>query len=387
MFIKYKPQMKLYTPNMAKRVQFKDEVEYQDIEICADEDEDEDTDTEIEKTSVYSTIFAVVGYMLSSALLLLINKITIHELPLPCFVLFTQLLSSAVVTRTLGVLDVIEVEPLQVSKIRRFWLVPVAFMMTIYSNVKILQHSNVETFIVFRASTPILLSILEPWFLGRALPNRKSTLSLLMLLVGAVAYVFFEEGQFSTDSTFWVICWYTLFCFDQLFVKHVVDTVEMSTWTRVYYTNALPVIPLLCVFLASGEYEQLMTKPFITPWLLASWVFGISISFFGFLTRQALTATAFTLVGNTCKVLTVLSNMLFWDKHSGVGGVTSLMVCLLAAYLYKPAEKLEPDQHKRLKADMKMWFPIALTTIVVSVVLYCYLTLMDMEKQFQTRDI
>lgn len=376
----------MYVPNVAKRVHFKDEVKYKDIEVC--EDEDEDTDTELEKTpSVYSTFFAVVGYMLSSALLLLINKITIHELPLPCFVLFTQLFSSALVTRILGVLDVIEVEPLRVSKIRRFWLVPVAFMLTIYSNVKILQHANVETFIVFRASTPILLSILEPWFLGRALPDRKSTASLLVLLAGAVAYVVFEHGQLSSDSIFWVICWYSLFCFDQLFIKHVVDTVEMSTWTRVYYTNALPVIPLFFVFLASGEYEQLVAKPFITPWLLASWVFGTSISFFGFLTREALSATSFTLVGNTCKVLTVLSNLLFWDRHAGVGGVGSLLICLLAAYVYKPAEKLDQDQHKRLKADMWMWIPVIFTIIFVSFVLYAYMVLIEMNKQPKERDI
>ena len=142
--IKFKPQMRVYNPEISKRVHFHDIETYEVVN-----DENDVLVDDVQEPS-YSTMFAVAGYIMSSALLLLVNKITIHELPLPCFVLFTQLLCSSSVTRILGIFDVIDVEPLQVNKIKKFWLVPVIFMMTIFSNVKILQHANVETFIVFR---------------------------------------------------------------------------------------------------------------------------------------------------------------------------------------------------------------------------------------------
>jgi hypothetical protein len=45
---------------------------------------------------------------------------------------------------------------------------------------------QVETFIVFRASTPLAISIAEWWFLGRELPNARSLTCLVVLLFSAV---------------------------------------------------------------------------------------------------------------------------------------------------------------------------------------------------------
>ena len=39
---------------------------------------------------------------------------------------------------------------------------------------QVLQYSNVDTFIVFRASTPLLISVADYLFLGRELPSLRS---------------------------------------------------------------------------------------------------------------------------------------------------------------------------------------------------------------------
>lgn len=52
-------------------------------------------------------------------------------------------------------------------------------------------------------------------------------------------------------------------------------------------------------------------------------------------------ATTYTLVGVVNKFLTVLLNVLVWDKHSTGFGIFSVCVCLLAGSFYQQAPKRE----------------------------------------------
>lgn len=151
-----------------------------------------------------SNMFAVAGYMTCSALMLLVNKLTVHHLPTPSFVLLSQLIASAAFTKFCGEMGLVEVDKLEYNKAKSFILVPFAFLGTIFANIKILQHTNVETFIVFRASTPLIISIFDYIFLGRELPSTRSWLCLLGLLCGAISYVAFDK-EFNVDAYFWVL--------------------------------------------------------------------------------------------------------------------------------------------------------------------------------------
>ena len=51
------------------------------------------------------------------------------------------------------------------------------------------RYANVETFIVFRATTPVIICVLDWLLLGRELPSLRSILSIAALIVGATAYV------------------------------------------------------------------------------------------------------------------------------------------------------------------------------------------------------
>lgn len=56
---------------------------------------------------------------------------------------------------------------------KKFWVVAFVFLGTIFTNIKCLQYANVETFIVFRSSTPMLIAVLDYFFLGRELPDHR----------------------------------------------------------------------------------------------------------------------------------------------------------------------------------------------------------------------
>jgi len=86
------------------------------------------------------------------------------------------------------------------KQIKPFLVVAVAFLGAIFTNMKTLQYANVETFIVFRSSTPLLIALLDYAFLGRELPSLRSWCSLLLLLCGAFGYVMYDADFEVSDS-------------------------------------------------------------------------------------------------------------------------------------------------------------------------------------------
>mmetsp|Transcript_12177 Transcript_12177/g.16985 ORF Transcript_12177/g.16985 Transcript_12177/m.16985 type:complete len:323 (-) Transcript_12177:300-1268(-) len=286
-----------------------------------------------------STPFAVGGYMLCSATLLISNKLAVHMLPAPSFILFAQLMGTVLVVQGAGVMGYIQPDKLEMSKAMKFFPVALIFLSTIFLNIKSLQYANVETFMVFRFSTPICISVADYVFLGRQLPSKRSWACLVALLLGAVGYA-------STDSHFqiqgYTFCaiWYCVFCLDQIYLKHITNTVKMnSNWGRVYYSNLLASAPLIFTFAGdTSELEALKncsSSALLT--VMLSVVLGAAMSYFAWSARSLLSATSFTVVGNVCKLLTIVINVMLWNKHASPIGIVCLLFCLGAAYFYKQA--------------------------------------------------
>ena len=167
----------------------------------------------------------------------------------------------------------------------------------------------------------------------------------------------------------WVGIWYVIFCLDQVYIKHIVDTVKMdSNWGRVYYSNLLPCFPLAVGYYA--EHEVLVSfvcSPFATfddfhltfselhhcqhrcfgaVLLLGCWYellrfLGMRGRYFVrkhllvihnicvhllFKARSLVSATYFTIIGNVCKILTIIINVSIWDKHATPQGIVCLLV-------------------------------------------------------------
>ena len=286
-----------------------------------------------------STLFAIIGYGACSSLMLIVNKVAVNLLPAPSFVLLLQFFCSWFVVKACGLCGCVDVDEFEWRKLLAFLPVSLAFLAAVFANMKTLQFANVETFVVFRASTPLTISICDWLCLGRELPGLRSTICLISLLCGAAAYVA-TDAQFHVSGYVWVGVWYVIFCFDQLYIKHAVDTVEVrSNWARVFYTNFWASIVAGGV---AGATEPDILRSFVWSYasggaLALSCLLGVAMSYFAFLCRSLISATHFTVIGNVCKVLTVLINVCIWDKHATPTGLGFLMLCLLAAFLYKPS--------------------------------------------------
>ena len=57
--------------------------------------------------------------------------------------------------------------------------------------------------------------------------------------MGAVMYTY-NDIFFSPQGYIWVGMWYTLCVVDSVIMKHVADTVPMTTWSRTYYNVSIP---------------------------------------------------------------------------------------------------------------------------------------------------
>jgi drug/metabolite transporter (DMT)-like permease len=114
--------------------------------------------------------------------------------------------------------------PAFAAQVRPYLLYVLQFVVGIYTNMKALQHSNIDTVIVFRASCPLVVCVLEWAFLGRQLPNCRSCMALLCIVLGTCGYVSadksFGAGGFRAYS--WVIA-YTLVTATQMaYGKYIV---------------------------------------------------------------------------------------------------------------------------------------------------------------------
>ncbi|KAL5072959.1 hypothetical protein RYX36_011943 [Vicia faba] len=69
----------------------------------------------------------------------------------------------------------------------------------------------------------------------------------------------------------------------------------------------------------------------------------LAISFFGFSCRRAISATGFTVLGIVNKLLTVMINLVIWDKHSTWVGTVGLLICMLGGVLYQQSTSKPRD--------------------------------------------
>jgi len=292
--------------------------------------------------------FTVGLYVVMSSSMLVINKLAVTFLPAPTLVLFAQLLTSALAAVGLNAMGVVEADELQADKVKRFYIVALVFLGTIFANMKTLQYANVETFIVFRSSTPLLIAVLDYMCLGREMPSYRSLGSLMFVTMGAIGYVMTDK-EFHVNAYTWVMVWFVVFAVDMVYIKFVVDTVPMTNWGRVYYQNLLALPPLLCLGLFTGEVQSALTigQEGIEPafqWtqnsllaLGASCLCGVGMSYSGFRLRKEVSATSFTVIGILCKLGTVAVNVMIWDKHASATGLGFLLVCMVAGFFYQQA--------------------------------------------------
>ena len=227
---------------------------------------------------------------------------------------------------------------------------------------------------MFRSITPLVVAFADPIFRPHVanIPSAKAIGSLVLIFAGAVGYTLMDS-TFDITSYGWGALYVTILCTEMIYVKDVVSHIKLSNWGLVYYNNGIGALLSILVVLLTDETGSLRRGS--TPeagvaeaasqtqrrlmamvsdagegrahspgflaltGIVASCVFGLGISFFGFSVRREISATAFTVMGCTNKLLTLLVNTLVWDKHASLAGQASLLVCIAGSVLYGEVTK------------------------------------------------
>jgi solute carrier family 35 len=114
-------------------------------------------------------------------------QVAVTFVPAPSFVLFAQLATSAIFVQVLASAGIVEAEKFKWESAKKYITVVLVFAGFLYCNVKALQYVPVDTIICFRASIPLVVAVIEYFFLGRELLNLRSWVAL----VGAQLALFF----------------------------------------------------------------------------------------------------------------------------------------------------------------------------------------------------
>ncbi|KAK8971433.1 GDP-mannose transporter GONST3 [Platanthera guangdongensis] len=292
------------------------------------------------QVSVYGV---AAGYCISASLLSIINKWAITKFPYPGALTALQYLTSALGVLLCGRLKILDHDGLDLLTMWKFLPAAIIFYLSLFTNSELLLHANVDTFIVFRSAVPMFVAVGETLFLKQPWPSIPTWLSLATILAGSVIFVL-TDYQFSLTAYSWALAYLLSMSIDFVYIKHVVTTIGLNTWGLVLYNNleALMLFPL--ELLLMGELKKIKREITDEPdhhslWVVLpvvlSCVFGLAISFFGFSCRRAISATGFTVLGIVNKLLTIVINLIIWDRHSSVMGTMGLLICMLGGVLYQ----------------------------------------------------
>ncbi|XVE55319.1 hypothetical protein DITRI_Ditri03aG0149300 [Diplodiscus trichospermus] len=301
----------------------------------------------LKQVSVYGI---AAGYCISASLLSIINKWAVMKFPYPGALTALQYLTSAAGVLLCGWFKVIEHDSLDLLTMWRFLPAAIIFYLSLFTNSELLLHANVDTFIVFRSVVPMFVAIGETLFLHQPWPSVKTWISLGTIFGGSMLYVL-TDYQFTLTAYTWAVAYLVSMSIDFVYIKHVVMTIGLNTWGLVLYNNleALLLFPL--ELLIMGELKKIKHEiadesdwysfQVILPVGL-SCLFGLAISFFGFSCRRAISATGFTVLGIVNKLLTVVINLIIWDKHSTFVGTVGLLICMLGGVMYQQSTSNKP---------------------------------------------
>lgn len=308
----------------------------------------------------YATSSLVVGYALCSSLLAVINKFAITKFNYPCLLTAFQYLTSAGGVWILGKLGFLYHDPFMLETAKKFFPAAAVFYLAIFTNTNLLRHANVDTFIVFRSLTPLLVAIADTAFRKQPCPSKITFLSLGIILGGAVGYVI-TDSEFTITAYSWAIAYLITITTEMVYIKHMVTNLGLNTWGFVFYNNLLSLVMAPVFWVLTGEYADVFAaigsrsgSQFNLGTSVAvglSCVFGLLISFFGFATRKAISATAFTVTGVVNKFLTVAINVVIWDKHATPFGLACLLSTLVGGVLYQQSVAGDSVSVARLAKD------------------------------------
>lgn len=206
----------------------------------------------------YATSSLVIGYALCSSLLAIINKYAVTKFNYPGLLTTLQYLTSAAGVWALGKLGFLCHDPFNLETAKKFAPAAIVFYLAIFTNTNLLVHANVDTFIVFRSLTPLLVAIADTTFRKQPCPSKLTFSSLVIILGGAVGYVI-TDSAFSLTAYSWALAYLVTITAEMVYIKHIVTNLGLNTWGFVLYNNLLSLMISPIFWFLTGEHKSVFS--------------------------------------------------------------------------------------------------------------------------------
>ena len=120
-------------------------------------------------------------YSLCSSSMLVVNKLAVAAIPLPTVVSGAQLVSSAIVPLLMQLCGYSVIGKMTYARSLPYVVYTSMFAAGLFANMKALLLTNVGAVIAARCCLPLIVSVIEYFFMGRSWPNKRSMVSLVRL--------------------------------------------------------------------------------------------------------------------------------------------------------------------------------------------------------------
>lgn len=293
-------------------------------------------------------LLLICGHAMSASLLLVVNKWALQALPYIWVLTTLQFAPAVLIILISASLGFVKVDRLSLPRLAAFFPASGMFFITMTAGNAVVQHSNVDTFIVMRALVPMPSAFLETFALGEPCPRPASWAGLCVLLLGAVGYASVNRG-ITVKSQSWMLLFLVMMPVDGVLIKHLINSTKLSPWGLVLYQNLLAgglgVLCTLCFELnGPGAMEDLTDKllngGFSTLCPVAlSCILGVSLSFFQMQVRRYISSTAFMVLGVSNKLMALLINQLAMDANSSFISIGSVLLSIGGAVCFQQTVK------------------------------------------------
>jgi GDP-mannose transporter len=290
-----------------------------------------------------ASIAVFVAYFIVSSSMLVFNKACMIVLPAPCTVTLLQVTVTTLLIAVAWCCSLVEIHAVTRAILSHYVMYALIFALGINFTMRSLASTNVETVLLFRSCSPVLVSVIDTLWLGREMPSRRSFASMLCIVLGAT---WFATSEWQTDTSALDVPGVCVNTMNLLLTatlmtwgKHVTDSSDVNLTTSVFICNLTSIVPMLALAVLEKEHLFVWQNRRLSEYdvivLGISCVMGTALSYLGWKMRTMMSATSFTVVGVLNKVLTIVLNGMYWPDHVLWSSTIGLLFSLVGGSFYQ----------------------------------------------------
>ncbi|KAJ8769765.1 hypothetical protein K2173_007625 [Erythroxylum novogranatense] len=189
----------------------------------------------------------------SSKLLVVIKKYDINKFSYPSLLTALQYFISTLGVWILGKLGFLHHDDFTYETAKKFLPSTIIFYRAIFTNTNLSGHATMDTFIMFRFLTPLLVVIADNVFRKQPIPSKLIFVSLVVILSCATGYVATDSGftltyrcgyrfnliryqirynirNITLTAYFWAFAYLVTIVTEMIYIKHIMSTIGLNTW-------------------------------------------------------------------------------------------------------------------------------------------------------------